>query len=194
MKPRVLLLDNYDSFTFNLVQAFGALGAEVVVRRSDAIDPAGARALEPTHLVVSPGPGAPESAGVSVPLIRELLDDVPVLGVCLGHQALAVALGGRVERASRPTHGKASSVYHDGRTVYQGLPNPFSAGRYHSLVVVEDGLPDALSVSAYTSEGEIMGIRHRTRPAEGVQFHPESLLTPQGERLLRNFLDTDGER
>jgi para-aminobenzoate synthetase component II len=191
VRVRVLLIDNYDSFTWNLAQALAVLDAEVVVRRNDAITLAQARALAPTHVVVSPGPGTPEGAGISMALIEALIEHVPMLGVCLGHQALAAALGGRVVRAARPVHGKASLVYHDGRTLYQGVANPFRAGRYHSLVVAEEGLPADLAVSAYTSEGEIMGLRHRTRPAEGVQFHPESLLTPDGGRLLRNFLESE---
>ena len=196
MKARVLLIDNYDSFTFNLVQALRVLGAEVLVRRNDEIDIAGAKALAPTHLMLSPGPGRPEGAGVTIEAIRAFAGRVPVLGVCLGHQALAVALGGKVESAQCLMHGKSSSVYHDGRTLYQGLPNPFSAGRYHSLAVIEEQLPESLTVSAYTSDGEIMGLRHASLPLEGVQFHPESILTPEGDRLLRNFLDldVDGER
>ena len=191
MTRRVLLVDNYDSFTFNLVQALAALGADVRVHRNDEIDVATATAIGPTHVVVSPGPGRPERAGVSVEIIRALMRRVPVLGVCLGHQALAAALGAEVGRAQRLMHGKASTVYHDGRTVYEGLPNPFEAGRYHSLAVVEETLPDELKVSAYTSDGEIMGLRHASLPAEGVQFHPESVLTPEGARLLRNFLDLE---
>jgi anthranilate synthase/aminodeoxychorismate synthase-like glutamine amidotransferase len=189
VNARVLLIDNYDSFTYNLVQAFGSLGAEVVVRRNDAIAAGDVAALGPTHLVVSPGPGRPADAGVSVALLRAFLGRLPLLGVCLGHQALAEALGARVERAERLVHGKASPVYHDGRTLYEGLPNPFAAGRYHSLAVREESLPAELAVAAYTSDGEIMGLRHRTLAAEGVQFHPESVLTPEGQRLLRNFLD-----
>lgn len=187
----VLVIDNYDSFTYNLVQALTVLLADVTVRRHDEITVAEARALEPTHLVVSPGPGRPEDAGVSMPLIGALMGDVPVLGVCLGHQALAAVCGASVEAARHLMHGKASTVYHDSRTLYEGLPNPMQAGRYHSLAVTEESLPDELAVSAYTSDGEIMGVRHRTLRAEGVQFHPESILTPEGDRLLRNFLDFD---
>jgi anthranilate synthase/aminodeoxychorismate synthase-like glutamine amidotransferase len=187
----VLLIDNYDSFTYNLVQALAVLLADVTVRRNDEITVAEARSLEPTHLVVSPGPGRPEDAGVSMPLIDEMMGEVPVLGVCLGHQALAAVCGASVEAARTLMHGKASTVYHDSRTLYEGLPNPMQAGRYHSLAVTEESLPDELAVSAYTSDGEIMGIRHRTLRAEGVQFHPESILTPEGDRLLRNFLDLD---
>jgi len=189
VKPRLLMIDNYDSFTYNLVQTFLVLGAEVRVFRNDRISLDEAVALEPTHLVVSPGPGRPEHAGISVPLIRRLMGRVPMLGVCLGHQALAAALGGVIVPAQRLMHGKASSVYHDGRSVYQGLPNPFEAGRYHSLAVDPERLPSELKVSAYTSDGEIMGLRHRELPLEGVQFHPESILTAEGARLLGNFLD-----
>jgi anthranilate synthase/aminodeoxychorismate synthase-like glutamine amidotransferase len=191
MTPRVLLIDNYDSFTYNLAQALAALGAEVAVRRNDAIDAAAALALEPTHLVISPGPGRPEAAGNMPSILAALLTRLPVLGVCLGHQALAAALGGEIAPARALLHGKASAVYHDGRTLYEGLPNPFSAGRYHSLAVVEATLPPDLEISAYTSDGEIMGLRHRALPAEGVQFHPESVLTPEGSRLLGNFLDRE---
>jgi len=188
---RVLLIDNYDSFTYNLVQAFEVLRAEVTVVRNDALTVAEALALEPTHLVVSPGPGRPEEAGVSMAVIEAMLDSRPVLGVCLGHQALATVCGARVQPARALMHGKASTIYHDSRTLYEGLPNPMQAGRYHSLAVPEEALPPDLCVSAYTSEGEIMGLRHRSLCAEGVQFHPESVLTPEGDRLLRNFLDLD---
>ena len=187
----VLLIDNYDSFTYNLVQALAVLLADVTVRRNDEITVTEALSLEPTHLVISPGPGRPEDAGVSMPLIDAMMGDVPVLGVCLGHQALAAVCGASVEAARTLMHGKASTVYHDSRTLYEGLPNPMQAGRYHSLAVTEESLPDELAVSAYTSDGEIMGVRHRTLRAEGVQFHPESILTPEGDRLLRNFLDLD---
>ena len=192
--PRVLLIDNQDSFTYNLVQALRVLGADVSVLRNDAADPARALACAPTHLVVSPGPGRPEGAGATLSVLDALLPRVPVLGVCLGHQALGALLGARVVCAPRPVHGQASPVYHDGRTLFQGLPNPFPAGRYHALLVDEDGLPRELAVSAYTSEGEIMGLRHRSLPAEGVQFHPESVLSPDGSRLLRNFLDLEPPR
>jgi len=193
--PRVLLIDNYDSFSFNLVQALRILGAEVTVRRNDETSVAEARTLGPTHLVVSPGPGRPEDAGLSMALIEDALGRMPVLGVCLGHQALAAVLGGRVSAARSLCHGKASAVYHDARTLYQGLPSPFPAGRYHSLAVAEEGLPSELAISAYTSDGEIMGVRHRRLPAEGVQFHPESVLTPHGAQLLANFLETgNGDR
>ena len=191
---RVLVIDNYDSFTYNLVQALRGLGAGVDVHRNDAIGVRDALAADPTHVVVSPGPGRPEDAGISVPLIAAAAGRVPVLGVCLGHQALAVALGGRVGPAVALMHGKSSRVYHDGRGLYEGLPNPFPAGRYHSLAVTEDGLPDELAISAYTSDGEIMGLRHRELCLEGVQFHPESILTPEGGRLLRNFLELEARR
>jgi len=191
MNGRILVLDNYDSFTYNLVQALAGLGPEVLVHRNDALTVEQASALEPTHLVISPGPGHPDGAGISVPLIREMMSRIPVLGVCLGHQALAAALGATVGPAQRLMHGKSSPVYHDSRTLYEGLPNPFNAGRYHSLAVEEETLPDELLISAYTSDGEIMGLRHAGLPAEGVQFHPESVLTAEGERLLRNFLDLE---
>jgi anthranilate synthase/aminodeoxychorismate synthase-like glutamine amidotransferase len=191
MSQHVLLIDNYDSFTYNLVQALAILGAQVTVKRHDKITVEEANALQPSHLMVSPGPGRPEDAGVSVAVVSDMMSRVPVLGVCLGHQAIAHALGGRIDQAQTLMHGKASPVYHDGRTLFEGLPNPFNAGRYHSLAVAEPELPEDLVVSAYTSDGEIMGVRHRTLPTEGVQFHPESVLTPEGDRLLRNFLDLD---
>jgi anthranilate synthase/aminodeoxychorismate synthase-like glutamine amidotransferase len=191
MNARVLIIDNYDSFTFNLVQAIGATGADVVVRRNDELSPTDAHRLQPTRLVVSPGPGRAEDAGATIDLIRAFAGKVPILGVCLGHQAIAAALGGHVSHADGPVHGKSSRVYHDGRTLYAGLPNPFEAGRYHSLAVTEDELPASLTVSAYTTDGTVMGVRHRELPIEGVQFHPESVLTPEGSRLLGNFLDGD---
>jgi para-aminobenzoate synthetase component 2 len=183
-----LLIDNYDSFTFNIAQAMGALGEEVRVVRNDSIDVAGAEALAPESLLISPGPGRPDDAGISKKLIAHFADKIPVLGVCLGHQCIVEVFGGSVVRAKRVMHGKVSSVYHDGRTIYDGLSNPFSATRYHSLIAEERGLPDLLEISAYTSEGEVMGVRLKGRPVEGVQFHPESILTPEGVRLLSNFL------
>jgi para-aminobenzoate synthetase component 2 len=191
VSTHVLLIDNYDSFTYNLVQALLVLEAEVTVRRNDEITIAEALDLSPTHLVISPGPGRPENAGITLRMIETFLPRSPILGVCLGHQALAAVLGGTVGAAQRLMHGKASPVYHDGRTIFASLQNPFTAGRYHSLAVAEEGLPEALEISAYTSDGEIMGLRHRTLRAEGVQFHPESILTPEGDRLLRNFLDLE---
>lgn len=189
---RVLVVDNYDSFTYNLVQSLAALGADVVVRRNDEITVESAMRGH-SHIVVSPGPGRPEQAGISVALFEGAARaGLPALGVCLGHQALAAAFGARIGGASKLMHGKASPVYHDGRTLFEGLPNPFPAGRYHSLAVAEEELPPALSITAYTSDGEIMGLRHRDLPLEGVQFHPESILTPMGDHLLRNFLDLEG--
>jgi len=188
MSAHVLLVDNYDSFTWNLAQAFLVLGARVDVVLNDAISPQEAIDLAPTHLVVSPGPGRPENAGASIPVLEALMHRVPTLGVCLGHQALGVIWGARVVQAPRLVHGKASPVYHDGRSIYAGLPSPFSAGRYHSLCVEDGTLPAEVSVCAYTSDGDVMGVRHQTLPVEGVQFHPESILTPEGPRLLANFL------
>jgi len=190
--PRVLVLDNYDSFVHNLARYLRELGAATDVRRNDALDVAGAEALAPTHLVVSPGPCTPREAGVSSAVIAALGPRVPVLGVCLGHQCLAAALGGRVVRAARPRHGKASPILHDGSGLFAGLPSPFEAARYHSLVVEERSLPEALEVVARTPEGEIMALRHRSWPAWGVQFHPESVLTKYGHELLRNFLALRG--
>lgn len=186
---RVLLVDNYDSFTYNVVQALRILGAEVIVRTNDHISLDEAQDMEPTHLVISPGPGRPEAAGESIKLITGMLEQLPILGVCLGHQAIAAALGGKVDHAEELRHGKSSPVYHDSATIYAGLPSPFEAGRYHSLAVQEEDLPSELVVTAFTSDGVIMGVRHRELPIEGVQFHPESVLTPHGDLLLRNFLD-----
>jgi anthranilate synthase/aminodeoxychorismate synthase-like glutamine amidotransferase len=187
-----LLIDNYDSFTFNIVQALGELGAAVQVVRNDRITIDEALALSPESLVISPGPGTPDDAGVSMALIRALAGRVPILGVCLGHQCIVQAFGGRIVRAERVMHGKTSRVYHDGGTIYAGLSNPFQATRYHSLVAQESELPDELKVSSYTSGGEIMGVRHRDLPIEGLQFHPESILTPEGKNLLSNFLQLVG--
>lgn len=185
----VLMIDNYDSFTFNLVQYVRELGARVDVRRNDAITPDQAQRLGFTHLIVSPGPGAPADAGVSVQIIRALAPLIPVLGVCLGHQAMAEAFGGTVVRAPRLMHGKPSMVTHDGQGLFAGLPNPMQAGRYHSLCVAPAAVPEGFVVSARTDEGEIMGIRHDRWRCEGVQFHPESVLTPDGKAMLRNFLE-----
>lgn len=184
----ILLIDNYDSFTWNLVQAFGSQGAEVRVVRNDAITVAEAVALRPAALVVSPGPGGPRDAGVSLALVDAFTGRVPVLGVCLGHQCIVQAFGGSVIRAARPVHGKTSRIYHDGAGIYAGLSNPFEAARYHSLIAAEADLPPALRVTAYTSDGEIMGVRHAQHVVEGVQFHPESILTTEGRLLLANFL------
>jgi anthranilate synthase component 2 len=185
---RLLLIDNYDSFTFNLVQYLGELGAEVEVFRNDAIDVAGIRGRRPRGLVLSPGPCTPDDAGVTLDAIRALAGKLPILGVCLGHQAIGQAFGGRVVRNHRIVHGKASPVRHAGGGIYAGLPSPFEAGRYHSLVVERESLPGALEVTSWTDEGEIMGLRHRTVDVEGVQFHPESILTLEGRRLLGNWL------
>ncbi|HEX5133387.1 MAG TPA: aminodeoxychorismate/anthranilate synthase component II [Candidatus Krumholzibacteria bacterium] len=183
-----LLIDNYDSFTHNIAQAIGSLGEAVHVVRNDAIDLDQAVAMAPRTLIISPGPGRPENAGVSKAFIAHFADRIPVLGVCLGHQCIVEVFGGEVVRADRLMHGKVSSVYHDGRTIYDGLSNPFSATRYHSLIAAERSLPNLLEISAYTSEGEVMGVRLKGRPVEGVQFHPESILTPEGVKLLSNFL------
>jgi anthranilate synthase/aminodeoxychorismate synthase-like glutamine amidotransferase len=188
MSARLLLIDNYDSFTYNLGQAFMVLGAEVLVHRNDQISVDDARALQPTHLCISPGPGTPYDAGVSMQMIAAFAGQVPVLGVCLGHQSLVEVFGGKVVRAARLMHGKTSHVHHDGRGILAGLPEPFEAGRYHSLIAQPQSLPDVLEISARTDEGEIMAVRHRDLAVEGVQFHPESVLTPQGPVLMDNFL------
>ena len=185
---RILLIDNYDSFTYNLVQAFAAQGAEVLVYRNDAIDAESALAIAPTHLVISPGPGRPEDAGVSLAMIEVFADQVPMLGVCLGHQCLVSHFGGDIVRAERLMHGKTSMVKHDSRTIFAGLSEPFEAGRYHSLCANHDSLPECLELTAQTGRGEIMGVRHRELPLEGVQFHPESVLTPEGDKLMNNFI------
>jgi anthranilate synthase/aminodeoxychorismate synthase-like glutamine amidotransferase len=188
VKPRLLLIDNYDSFTYNLVQAFLVLGADVSVYRNDALSTEAALALAPTHLCISPGPGTPYDAGVSMDMIRAFAGRIPVLGVCLGHQSIVEVFGGKVVRAGRLMHGKTSQVEHDGRTLFAGLPQPCEVGRYHSLIAAPASMPAQLEVSARTAEGEIMGVRHRELLVEGVQFHPESILTPEGPRLLSNFL------
>jgi para-aminobenzoate synthetase component 2 len=192
MKPHLLLIDNYDSFTYNLVQAFLVLGAEVQVYRNDAITPDEARKLQPSHLCISPGPGTPYDAGVSMDMIRAFAGSIPVFGVCLGHQSIVEVFGGKVVRAGRLMHGKTSIVEHDGRGLFSGLPQPCEVGRYHSLIAAPESLPEAIEVTARTPEGEIMGVRHKVLMVEGVQFHPESILTPDGPRLLRNFLDLEG--
>jgi len=187
-QARLLLIDNYDSFTYNLVQAFLVLGAEVSVYRNDALTPSEALSLAPTHLCISPGPGTPYDAGVSMDMIRAFAGSIPVLGVCLGHQSIVEVFGGKVVRAARLMHGKTSLVRHDGSTLFAGLPQPCEVGRYHSLIAAPESLPEVLAVTARTDEGEIMAVRHRTLTVEGVQFHPESILTPAGPRLLENFL------
>jgi len=185
---RMLLIDNYDSFTYNLVQAFAAMGADVMVYRNDAITTEEALALEPTHLVISPGPGRPEDAGQSLAMIAAFAGKVPILGVCLGHQSIVQQQGGRIVRAERLMHGKTSMVTHDGKSIFAGLSNPFEVGRYHSLCAEEASLPQDLVVTAQTDRGEIMGVRHKTLQIEGVQFHPESVLTPEGDALMANFM------
>lgn len=186
--PRLLLIDNYDSFTYNLVQAFLVLGAEVLVHRNDQISIAQAEALKPTHLCISPGPGTPHDAGVSMSMIAHFAGKLPIFGVCLGHQSLVEVFGGKVVRAGRLMHGKVSPVHHDGKKLFVGMPQPFSAGRYHSLIAQPESLPDVMEVTAKTAEGEIMGVRHKQFAVEGVQFHPESILTPEGPMLMGNFL------
>ncbi|MDQ7028349.1 MAG: aminodeoxychorismate/anthranilate synthase component II [Ardenticatenia bacterium] len=183
----VVVIDNYDSFTYNLVQYLGELGADVHVFRNDAITLDALQAMAPSHVVISPGPGTPHDGGISLDLIRELHTHVPILGVCLGHQCIGAAFGGRVERAPRLMHGKTSRIYHDRRGIFSGVPSPFQATRYHSLIVQEP-LPDCLEVTAFTAEGEVMAVRHRAAPLVGVQFHPESVLTEYGKEILRNFL------
>jgi len=185
---RVLIVDNYDSFTYNLVQELGEIGAEPVVFRNDAIDIDGIRALDVAGIIISPGPGRPEDGGVSMEVVAAFAGEVPVLGVCLGHQCIGQVFGARVGAAPELMHGKTSLVHHDGRGVFAGLPNPFEATRYHSLVVERDSVPDVLEVSAETADGVVMGLRHRHLAVEGVQFHPESILTQQGHELLGNFL------
>jgi para-aminobenzoate synthetase component II len=183
----ILLIDNYDSFTYNLVQQLEEMNQVVKVFRNDYIDIAGIESLNPSSLMISPGPGAPDAAGISIEAIKYFGKKMPTLGVCLGHQAIGEAYGGRVIRADRIMHGKTSMVFHDGRTIFKGLSNPFEAVRYHSLIVEKKSLPDCLEVSAFTEEGEIMGLRHKKFPVEGVQFHPESILTFEGPKLLENF-------
>jgi anthranilate synthase/aminodeoxychorismate synthase-like glutamine amidotransferase len=189
----VFVLDNYDSFTYNLVQYLGELGADVVGKRNDQVSVEQVEALAPARLVISPGPCTPQDAGISIDLIRRFAGKAPLLGVCLGHQAIGAAFGGKVVRAPFLMHGKTSAIAHDCRTVFSGLDSPFTATRYHSLIVSEEGLPDELEISAYTTERDgsrtIMGLRHRQFPVEGVQFHPESVLTSEGKKLIRNFLD-----
>ena len=184
----IFVLDNYDSFTYNLVQYLGELGAEVVVRRNDQITPAEIEAMGPEQIVLSPGPCTPSEAGVSVPLIQRFAGHIHILGVCLGHQSIGAAFGGRVIRADKVMHGKTSEIHHDSKTIFYGLPQNFLATRYHSLIIERKSLPDDLEISAETADGTIMGLRHKKMPVEGVQFHPESVLTEPGFRLLENFL------
>ena len=190
----ILMIDNYDSFTYNLVQMIQVIGEDVQVRRNDQIDLSGIRNMGPDAIVISPGPGTPAQAGISVEAIRHLGSEIPVLGVCLGHQAIAAAFGGKVIRAKRIMHGKVSAIFHDGRFMYEGLPNPFEATRYHSLIVEAESLPDCLEISAWTEEREVMGLRHREYRVEGVQFHPESILTDCGTPMIRNFIHTHQRR
>jgi len=188
VSARVLLIDNYDSFTYNLVQSFLVLGADVEVHRNDQLNVADALAMDKTHLVISPGPGRPEDAGVSLEMIAAFEQKLPILGVCLGHQSLVQHFGGNIVTAARLMHGKTSLIEHDGKQLFAGLTQPCEVGRYHSLAAQRDAIPSVLEVTARTSGGEIMGVRHRELPIEGVQFHPESVLTPEGDKLLGNFL------
>jgi len=184
----LLVIDNYDSFTYNLVQYFGELGANPVVKRNDAVTVEEVEKMRPERIVISPGPGSPKDAGISMEVIRRMGAKIPLLGVCLGHQCIGEIYGGKVVRAGRLMHGKTSPIRHDAKGVFRGLPNPFEATRYHSLIVEKSSVPDCLEISADTSEGEIMGLRHREHPVHGVQFHPESILSKEGKDLLANFL------
>jgi len=190
----IVIIDNYDSFTYNIVQTIGGFGAELVVFRNDQVDIAGIERLQPDRLLISPGPCDPIQAGISIAAIRHFAGVIPVLGVCLGHQAIGEAFGGKTVRAGRVMHGKTSTIHHDGLGVFTGLPNPFEAMRYHSLVVADATLPDCLLVTARTDQGELMAVRHKTLLVEGVQFHPESIMTPDGVQLLRNFVSPDYEK
>lgn len=185
----ILVIDNYDSFTYNLVQVMGEMGAELHVERNDQISLDEIRAMQPSHIVISPGPGEPDDSGVSLDVLREMGTTTPILGVCLGHQCIGQVYGGVVSRAPRLMHGKTSMVYHEGEGIFEGLPNPFEATRYHSLIVLEETVPDCLTVTARTEDGLIMGVQHKQLPVYGVQFHPESILTAHGPRLLKNFLE-----
>jgi anthranilate synthase/aminodeoxychorismate synthase-like glutamine amidotransferase len=189
----ILVIDNYDSFTYNLVQYLGELGAELVVRRNDAVTLSEIRSLAPDHIVISPGPGTPDDGGISLAVIRAFHDAIPILGVCLGHQCIAAAFGGHVDSAPRLMHGKTSPVFHDGSGVLQGVPSPFEAMRYHSLIV-QGPLPNCLATTAHTAEGEIMALRHKSSPLTGLQFHPESILTDHGKTILRNFMAQEAKR
>ena len=189
----ILVIDNYDSFTYNLVQYLGELGEEVVVRRNDEIDLEGIRQLNPDHILLSPGPCTPNEAGITLDVIDRFKGEIPIFGVCLGHQAIGQAFGGNVVRAERLMHGKTSPILHQGTSVFAGLPSPFTATRYHSLIVARENLPDCLEITAETAEGEIMGLRHKQYAVEGVQFHPESIITDHGHQMLRNFLSRKAE-
>ena len=184
----ILMIDNYDSFTYNLVDSIAGLGQEVVVQRNDALRLEDIKHLEPSAICLSPGPCSPKEAGITVESIRHFYRSVPIMGVCLGHQAIGYAFGGEVVRAKRIMHGKTSPIFHDGRTIFRGLPNPFQAIRYHSLILDRETLPECLEMCAWTEEGEVMGVRHRNHSVEGVQFHPESILTPYGDLIIRNFI------
>lgn len=190
----IVIIDNYDSFTYNIVQTIGGFGVELAVFRNDKIDIAGIEKIQPDRLLISPGPCDPPQAGISIAAIRHFAGKIPVLGVCLGHQAIGEAFGGSTVRAGRLMHGKTSPIHHDGKGVFTGLPNPFDAMRYHSLVVADADLADCLLVTARTDQGELMGVRHKTLLVEGVQFHPESIMTPDGVQLLRNFVSPDYEK
>ncbi|UFJ40607.1 aminodeoxychorismate/anthranilate synthase component II [Brevibacillus humidisoli] len=186
----IVMIDNYDSFTFNLVQFVGELGQELLVYRNDKITVEQIEALAPDYLMISPGPCTPNEAGISVDVIRHFAGKIPILGVCLGHQSIGQVFGATVSRAQRLMHGKTSEVYHDGKTLFEGIPSPFTAARYHSLILEADSIPDVLEVTARTAEGEVMAVRHKIYPIEGVQFHPESIITQYGKQLLQNFLST----
>ncbi len=188
----ILMIDNYDSFTYNLVQYLGELGAEVIVFRNDKITIPEIERLNPERIVISPGPCTPKEAGISIEVIKHFAGKIPILGVCLGHQAIGAAFGGRIVRARNLMHGKTSLIYHDGKTIFEGIPNPFEATRYHSLVIEKESLPEELVITAWTEDGEIMGVRHKRYIIEGVQFHPESILTKHGHAILRNFLRLKG--
>lgn len=190
----ILMIDNYDSFTYNLVQFLGEMGQELQVFRNDKITLEQIETMKPDHIVISPGPCSPNEAGISLQVIEHFAGKIPLLGVCLGHQSIAQAFGGKVIRSERLMHGKTSPVYHDERTIFSGIPSPFTATRYHSLIVEKESLPDCLEVSAWTEEGEIMGLRHKTLRIEGVQFHPESIITDYGKELLRNFIQLNGDQ
>jgi len=185
----ILMIDNYDSFTFNLVQYLGEFGEEIKVYRNDKITVEEIKKLDPDHIVISPGPCTPNEAGISLELIQQLGGEKPILGVCLGHQSIGQVYGGKVIRAENLMHGKTSMIYHDGRTIFENIPSPFTATRYHSLIVEKESLPECFEISAWTDQGEIMGLRHKELPVEGVQFHPESILTQYGKKMLNNFIE-----